>query len=606
MSEGFSQHPGDAVERIRNAESFDEIKAALDMPLETPGQHDADTVEVEPLQGVREAEEGLTDYANQTHPSIPEYDHGRVLGISATHEYTDKQHHGANVALAHIEAQVGHMQRATHPEHFASDVERLIEETQSETLDDGQLARYMNLLTRTESLTSGEVKAWRGIEELPEERIQNLVEGDDPAWQELMTMSTNTALNGKQEEYEHFLQFSERALAYKYGSVDQWCQKGEAIIPDYAKPLVEVEKFRDYLFEQALAKAEQEPTTETHDRELRKFEREFLEDYIGLPETLAEEFRLAISARSMRKNERNRTIPYEKGGGIQLGYWREHLEKVAENAAEIGLENVTRLRKELGIVNLDRYEKQDLLNTIKLLDQDPEYLKQLRSGDLTIMAMSALGDHNGSSDTRYERMRRVTRGRFVCVEINQPGDIYRHVISLSEKYGVKAANLIYSTHGSPKGMIFEGAEGRFGYKKTTIATSNFGRFVGKYMVPGRETGKRAILLNSCEQAVDAQPKSKIRRGIRRLFRRPSVEEMSPAEVLARTTRPEDNVAISAVDVKSRTSIDRKSRIVVEDENGKPAGIHEFSRTRYGVRRRQSDYYQLNAADEYTTESAKVA
>ena len=121
--------------------------------------------------------------------------------------------------------------------------------------------------------------------------------------------------------------------------------------------------------------------------------------------------------------------------------------RIGENVRVLGAETIERLHRELGVVNLDRYNPEDLQTMVKLLDKDPATIEHLQQGDVLTVLSDAQGDWNGAFNNSLDNVRRST-GRSLMFEITKPSDFYRHMLFLKQR-GIKPSALSIDAHGLP-------------------------------------------------------------------------------------------------------------------------------------------------------------
>lgn len=320
-------------------------------------------------------------------------------------------------------------------------------------------------------------------------------------------------------EYVNFIQLANHACSQsQFGAYVYWRQGGNVAAPPFMEDLVKDERFLPASIEIMKDRIEQERDPVKRDRWARSFEHHLLRKMVGLPQPtehgepdMVNEFKVAFSSRSMKKDDRQRTVPYEAGGGINLQYWSEKLQKYAGNVESIGVDQAVRLRKELGFVNFDRYDKQQLSLMVDVLEGKPEVRERLQNGEVTVLMTDSDADHNGFNDARPEVLRGVaeydkagyeTGDTVLYTELNRQSDIYRHMIKLHRACGARPSNLVISAHGlAAGGMHFAAREGEWLTRETVARTPSKNRFFEKYMQPGKETGVRNVVALSCSQAV---------------------------------------------------------------------------------------------------------
>ncbi len=130
--------------------------------------------------------------------------------------------------------------------------------------------------------------------------------------------------------------------------------------------------------------------------------------------------------------------------------------RIGENVRTLGAENIERLHTELGVTNLDRYNPEDLETLVKLLDNDPATIENLKNGDVMAIMSDTYGDWNGAFNESLDHVRRDS-GRALLFEVSKPSDFYRHMILLKQR-GIKPSSLSINAHGLPGLTQFGGSD----------------------------------------------------------------------------------------------------------------------------------------------------
>lgn len=240
----------------------------------------------------------------------------------------------------------------------------------------------------------------------------------------------------------------------------------------------------------------------------------FFDAAIKLPDDVVDRFSLAASSR----------MKYVSDHGHQSYYNRTEMRssmlRMAENVDSVGSETLTRLHREMGVVNFDKYKPEDLKNLQKLLDADPAFINHLQNGDVTVVLADAYGDYNGALSNSFD-IYRVPSGRSLMFELGNPSDIYRHMIRLKQ-LNVRPSTVAVHAHGAPGMTAFgqPGLNGKTGHSFNVVSSKDFvggnrdvvlgdtklDRLLSdEFMQPSRaiddhETaeGKRRVILASCK------------------------------------------------------------------------------------------------------------
>lgn len=410
------------------------------------------------------------------------------------------------------------------------------------------------------------------------------------------------------DEYTNFIKLANYACGQgQFGAYMYWRQGGKVAAPPFMERLVEDERFLPASIEIMKDRLEQEHDPMKRDRQARAFEHHLLREMIGVPQPMAygepdmvNEFKVAFASRSMKKDRRHQTIPYEAGGGINFRYWTEKLQNYARGVESIGVEQAVRLRKELGFVNFDRYDERQLGLMADVLDGKPEVRERLQNGEVTVLMTDSDADHNGFNDARPEALRNVaeydkagheTGDTVLYAELNRQSDIYRHMIKLHRACGARPSNLVISAHGSAAGgMRFAAREtGEQLTRETVARMPSKNRFFEKYMQPGKETGVRNVVALSCSQAVrpdDSQRLAELLKNkepvqnVQLRWEQAANADLeallqvlgkSMLDVAAETTDPDARVSFNAAPFVVSYSEQRGNLYSTRHENGVPVG-----------------------------------
>lgn len=267
-------------------------------------------------------------------------------------------------------------------------------------------------------------------------------------------------------------------------------------------------------------------------------------------------------------------LPYYGGESLTCALRRVH-----EVVKGVGAPVLERLHAELGVVNVDRYEPEDLLNLNKILTKDADYIKHLKAGDVTVLFSDTYGDHNGALSGANEAYRKQS-GRTLMFEVAHPATMYRRMVQL-KALGVRPSTLVVAAHGTPTLTHFGKGNDRFALsvgryapgdrppsslvplgeaRIDRLASDEFMRANRGINSPLKQAGRREIIISSCSSDVEFM------RGV-----------PSTAEVVARAAGRQDVDVFGASDVmylQNRAGGVRFAGLVgdVADENAEFTGI----------------------------------
>ncbi len=195
----------------------------------------------------------------------------------------------------------------------------------------------------------------------------------------------------------------------------------------------------------------------------------------------------------------------------------EMLVEVIETTDKLGPSAVKQLYDHAGIVNFDYYAVNQLEMMNKIIGYDRETLEHLDKGDVTVVFIDALGDHNGAMKPMSSIYAKPS-GRTLFFEIHKPENYNQYKTFLRTR-GIKPSTVVFVNHGEP-GNLLVGPDGR-GYAITNEQEepiSNKGTSRKKhsilsivdnlrtYMKPSRgiddpyeAIGYMRVIMNACSQ-----------------------------------------------------------------------------------------------------------
>jgi len=206
--------------------------------------------------------------------------------------------------------------------------------------------------------------------------------------------------------------------------------------------------------------------------------------------------------------------------------------KILEKFDRFGAERLQEVAKATGIHSFENYSDKQLELMEEFAKNPQELAKKLAGRDVNVVMINRFGEHNGTLADVAETFEDGT-GRTLFFEINNMGDIYRHMLKLRDA-DIKPSGLFLASHSAP-GQFFVSDErdpSRKRYDLATVASqamvklvneSNtlkpgyFGyalhgmkgmaRIVEDFMQPSRgiddnddDTGRKKILFQACHTA----------------------------------------------------------------------------------------------------------
>ncbi|HSX06751.1 MAG TPA: hypothetical protein VLG92_03460 [Candidatus Saccharimonadia bacterium] len=286
------------------------------------------------------------------------------------------------------------------------------------------------------------LESWRFADKLIPSLREIYLDGSDKTSQALRTMMTS--LLGKTDRYDR--------VGDKY-SMDLLTEIYEEDFVDlykrayyYADPtLFEVftaEDAKKHIIDDALKNPEllqmYTPAQATNiQREAAQ--RVLREIAPNLPGTIAQDLFFAAYSRTEPKDVKDHEARAEALNDL--------LVKAIENTDKLGLTAVQQLHRHAGIINFDYYTAEQLEVMNKTIEYDGQTLEHLREGDLTVVFVDALGDHNGALST-VSSIYGKPSGRTLFFEIHSPEDYDKYKAFLRTR-DLKPSTIVLANHGSP-------------------------------------------------------------------------------------------------------------------------------------------------------------
>ena len=126
---------------------------------------------------------------------------------------------------------------------------------------------------------------------------------------------------------------------------------------------------------------------------------------------------------------------------------------VLEYFDRLGQEKVRLLTERAGIIRFASYSPEQLERMIELFDNPKETARKLRTHDVIVTFVNAVGDHNGA----LARLPAIVEGnedsgRQLYFEICKLSDFYRYMGQLSNM-GIQPSSIVIGAHGSRSGAV---------------------------------------------------------------------------------------------------------------------------------------------------------
>lgn len=452
------------------------------------------------------------------------------------------------------------------PENLRLDARILIENDRMATLRAGgysadELEALFTAIHHVDTSIQGRPFGWKYIEAADPSALSELSKRPDTI---LDTMITHAVETGEWQNndvvYQDVVKAAELATAGRVGTIGQWREKGAVAATSLSiEKLASDPRLPETYATIASERIEKDKTLDAAGKmiELRKVEKALLGEVLGLSQAVADDIRLAIEGRTMRRDKDGQIMPLDAGGGIDIPNWSQVMRQMSEARQRLGTEGLQSLYENCGIVNFDRYSMKQLERMQALLQRDPDLIGHLQKNDVRIVLTDAFGDHNSAFSPPVMNDLDTDLGTALFFELRRPGDLYRHPVMLKNRLGVVPSSTILGLHGNFGFMavttpgttyqLVSAAEkdekGKRMYSsELSISESRVAQLFGKYMRPSRKTGEREVILLSCLQASRQ-------------------EDIVPtAEQLAYQSDPADKVAVYASSTK--TNIRRRGQIAM--------------------------------------------
>ncbi len=422
------------------------------------------------------------------------------------------------------------------------------------TLDTQDDARVRSLLQDIDALEAVSGQSWTAtlLQEAASDNmilsLRRLALNDDPALLSVIDRAIPVESAGEAEEVP-FMHLVQDVFYPLQGAMYQWASIAQRSNdqPTFFSRLMERPYFAGACLESALNELEQDFAAERYRVHAARRAEQGILTALGLDPERITEYQTAIAKRTLLVDEEGEVMTVGEGGGLDIETWAGTLGAYIEIYQYLGAERAARLREDWGIINLDRYTPVQLERMCRLSEGDPELLEKLRNNDVKIVASDAFGDYSNAAEDDI-RVQDTGDETTLFFEIDHPVSVYKPFVKLWRRFGIKASTIAISDHSNTGYFSFgikghryhpefsigiEDVEGEplswndsvhyFNVDKTSV-----GRFVHEYMIPGRETGVRNILLLGC-LAANPTPGKRI----------------SIAEALLRKTAIEDEVRLAA-------------------------------------------------------------
>ncbi len=354
--------------------------------------------------------------------------------------------------------------------------------------------------------------------------------------------------------------FVESIVRPRYGSMVNWASSPST--PPYLKRIAERPYYARLCLESEIRRISAYPE---HLADLQCMAadsaREHILDVMGVNSDIARAYGISLAERTLKFND-NGTISFAKGGGLDIGAWRDAMLSYMKMHSELGADRVTTLYHDWGIINLDRYTPAQLLRMCRLSESiapdgtilDREFLETLQNSDVTFMESVQFGDFSNASTDHIAYEEAFDEDAIVLfTEIGLPVQLYRRPIELTQRFNIKPSRIAVSSHGHANRLVFDtqstdlyGGSFRIGTRDADILSggssdpdrffniqdTKLARFFHDYMSPGRRTGRREVMLYGCYQAVRF------------------IGNASNIETIAGVANIEDDVTVSGVTLMS--------------------------------------------------------
>jgi hypothetical protein len=312
----------------------------------------------------------------------------------------------------------------------------------------------------------------------------------------------------------------EQIMRYRYGTMARWKMKAQhQTLPPFMLRLMERPYFARACLESEMRQIEARPEKDLQAGTARAAEWYIL-DSLGVSFDRVFEYQIAIEERTLLRGEDNRVLAFNKGGGLDLEAWHTAMAWFIDNYNYLGKKRVETLRKDWGIINLDRYGPGQLERMCRLSEGDPVLLEHLRSNDVTLLVTDRFGD---SPDTASDDIRLFENNddTLLFTEVGTPAGFYLPPVRLAKRFGIKPSTIWVALHGvggtnyvgvvgrkASPGAFFEVGVTDYADPADRYDVDNFfdlrdtqiARLLRDYMKPGRQIGQRLVGLLACYQA----------------------------------------------------------------------------------------------------------
>lgn len=180
----------------------------------------------------------------------------------------------------------------------------------------------------------------------------------------------------------------------------------------------------------------------------------YLEHVAKLPKQLRDE--LLFNTYSRTSNQTT--------GQVSIEHLQWLLGRAGSHARLLGVETLTVLREKAKIIDLDYYTTDELQLMREVIDGDPDTIKRLQDGDITVMYTDARSYNDAY---RYPLRAAQTPGYTLNFQTHDPGD-FAETQALMIERGLAASTVIYLAHSNPGRMKFGiGTPGSFAVTSKT-------------------------------------------------------------------------------------------------------------------------------------------
>lgn len=278
---------------------------------------------------------------------------------------------------------------------------------------------------------------------IPREIVQRMYSEDEESHNSIQSIIENTSL-----QYPDARRFTLDNLGIIYGSKKgvRNLVTGQDAVVDKIRRLYGTD-FRISMINREL-EGDTPEDLYRHNRDIYMDVRDTFHENLQLPDDTFESFWAAAESRLHEFEDERHLVQKANYNG---SYASNALFNIKRLVDVVGRDEVVRISKALGVVNLDMYEPDDFKAIGYLLDHDKGYINHLNEGDVTVVFRDAYGDHNGALNS--SNLFRHEGKRTIFFEVSQPSDVYRQMIRL-KKLGIKPSTVVINTHGLPGRAVF--------------------------------------------------------------------------------------------------------------------------------------------------------